>query len=66
MVHFDQDEAIICADGRRMWRVLEMFLEMLPSTLWTTQEFMRKIKVNQPNVTFPEKHFRAASEYFCR
>ena len=22
MVHFDQDEAIICADGRRMWRVL--------------------------------------------
>ena len=23
VVHFDEEEAIICADGRRLWRVLE-------------------------------------------
>ena len=37
VVHFDEEEAIICADGRRLWK---MFSEMYLNMRWKTQESM--------------------------
>ena len=39
VINFDEEEAIICADGRRLWRVLEMFSETYQNTQWKIQEF---------------------------
>lgn len=39
VVHFDEEEAIICADGR-LWRVLENALKMYPNMRWKIRESM--------------------------
>lgn len=40
VVHFDEEEAIICADGRRLWRVLENVLETYRNMQWKIRESM--------------------------
>ena len=59
MVHFDQDEAIICADGRRMWRVLENVFGNVAKYAMNNTRVYAEIKVNQPNVTFSLKNISA-------
>ena len=59
MVHFDQDEAIICADGRRMWRVLENVFGNVAKYAMDNTRVYAEIKVNQPNVTFSLKNISA-------
>lgn len=40
VVHFDEEEAIICADGRRLWRVLENVFETYRNMQWKIRESM--------------------------
>lgn len=56
MVHFDQDEAIICADGRRMWRVLENVFGNVAKYAMDNTRVYAEIRVNKPNVTFSLKN----------
>lgn len=61
VVHFDEEEAIICADGRRLWRVLEnVFGNVSKYAMENTRVYV-DVKVDRPNVqlslkTFPHSH----------
>lgn len=59
MVHFDQEEAIICADGRRMWRVLENVFSNVAKYAMENTRVYAEIKVNKPKVTFSLKNISA-------
>lgn len=59
MVHFDQDEAIICADGRRMWRVLENVFGNVAKYAMDNTRVYAEVKVNKPDVTFSLKNISA-------
>ena len=59
VVHFDEDEAIICADGRRLWRVLEnVFGNASKYAMENTRVYV-DVKVNRPKVQFSLKNISA-------
>mgnify|MGYP000588633651 CR=1 FL=1 len=67
VVHFDEEEAIICADGRRLWRVLEnVFGNASKYAMENTRVYV-DVKVDRPNVQLSlKKHLRTAFEHLRR
>lgn len=59
MIHFDQEEAIICADGRRMWRVLENIFANTAKYAMENTRVYAEIKVNRSKVVFSLKNISA-------
>lgn len=59
MVHFDQEEAIICADGRRLWRVLENVFGNVSKYAMENTRVYAEIKVNRKKVFFSLKNISA-------
>lgn len=56
VVHFDEEEAIICADGRRLWRVLEnVFGNVSKYAMENTRVYV-DVKVDRPNVQLSLKN----------
>lgn len=61
VVHFDEEEAIICADGRRLWRVLEnVFGNVSKYAMENTRVYV-DVKVDRPNVQLSLKNISAQS-----
>ena len=61
VVHFDEEEAIICADGRRLWRVLEnVFGNASKYAMENTRVYV-DVKVDRPNVQLSLKNISAQS-----
>lgn len=59
VVHFDEEEAIICADGRRLWRVLEnVFGNVFKYAMENTRVYV-DVKVDRPNVQLSLKNISA-------
>ena len=59
VVHFDEEEAIICADGRRLWRVLEnVFGNVSKYAMENTRVYV-DVKVDRPNVQLSLKNISA-------
>lgn len=59
VVHFDEEEAIICADGRRLWRVLEnVFGNVSKYAMENTRGYV-DVKVDRPNVQLSLKNISA-------
>ena len=59
IVHFDEEEAIICADGRRLWRVLEnVFGNTAKYAMESTRHYV-DVSVNRPNVQLSLKNISA-------
>ena len=59
VVHFDEEEAIICADGRRLWRVLEnVFGNVSKYAMENTRVYV-DMNVNRPNVRLSLKNISA-------
>lgn len=59
VVHFDEEEAIICADGRRLWRVLEnVFGNVSKYAMENTRVYV-DVKVDRPNVLLSLKNISA-------
>lgn len=59
VVHFDEEEAIICADGRRLWRVLEnVFGNASKYAMENTRVYV-DVKVDRPNVQLSLKNISA-------
>ena len=59
IVHFDEEEAIICADGRRLWRVLEnVFGNVSKYAMENTRVYV-DMNVNRPNVRLSLKNISA-------
>lgn len=59
VVHFDEEEAIICADGRRLWRVLEnVFGNVSEYAMENTRVYV-DVKVDRPNVQLSLKNISA-------
>lgn len=59
VVHFDEKEAIICADGRRLWRVLEnVFGNVSKYAMENTRVYV-DVKVDRPNVQLSLKNISA-------
>ena len=59
IVHFDEEEAIICADGRRLWRVLEnVFGNTAKYAMENTRVYV-DVSVNRPNVQLSLKNISA-------
>ena len=59
VVHFDEGEAIICADGRRLWRVLEnVFGNVSKYAMENTRVYV-DVKVDRPNVQLSLKNISA-------
>lgn len=59
VVHFDEEEAIICADGRRLWRVLEnVFGNVSKYAMENTRVYV-DVNVNRPNVQLSLKNISA-------
>ena len=59
VVHFDEEEAIISADGRRLWRVLEnVFGNVSKYAMENTRVYV-DVKVNRPNVQLSLKNISA-------
>ena len=67
VVHFDEEEAIICADGRRLWRVLEnVFGNVSKYAMENTRVYV-DVKVDRPNVQLSLKNISAQPlNTFCR
>lgn len=59
MVHFDNEEAIICADGRRLWRVLENIFGNAAKYAMENTRVYAEVKVEKPNVIFSLKNISA-------
>lgn len=59
MVHFDQEEAIICADGRRMWRVLENVFGNAAKYAMENTRVYAEIRVANKKVSFSLKNISA-------
>ena len=59
VVHFDEEEAIICADGRRLWRVLEnVFGNTAKYAMENTRVYV-DVNVKRPNVQLSLKNISA-------
>ena len=59
VVHFDEEEAIICADGRRLWRVLEnVFGNAAKYAMENTRVYV-DVKMNRPKVQLSLKNISA-------
>lgn len=59
VVHFDEEEAIICADGRRLWRVLEnVFGNVSKYAMENTRVYV-DVNANRPNVQLSLKNISA-------
>ena len=59
VIHFDEEEAIICADGRRLWRVLEnVFGNVSKYAMENTRVYV-DVKVERPNVQLSLKNISA-------
>ena len=59
VVHFDEEEAIICADGRRLWLVLEnVFGNVSKYAMENTRVYV-DVKVDRPNVQLSLKNISA-------
>ena len=59
VVHFDEEEAIISADGRRLWRVLEnVFGNVSKYAMENTRVYV-DVKVDRPNVQLSLKNISA-------
>mgnify|MGYP004464732365 FL=1 len=59
VVHFDEEEAMICADGRRLWRVLEnVFGNVSKYAMENTRVYV-DVKINRPNVQLSLKNISA-------
>ena len=59
VVNFDEEEAIICADGRRLWRVLEnVFGNVSKYAMENTRVYV-DMNVNRPNVRLSLKNISA-------
>ena len=59
VVHFDEEEAIICADGRRLWRVLEnVFGNVSKYAMENTRVYV-DVNMNRPNVQLALKNISA-------
>ena len=59
VVHFDEEEAMICADGRRLWRVLEnVFGNVSKYAMENTRVYV-DVKVNRPKVQLSLKNISA-------
>ena len=61
VVHFDEEEAIICADGRRLWRVLEnVFGNVSKYAMENTRVYVDVKLIDRmcsfPSKTFPHSH----------
>lgn len=59
MVHFDQEEAIICADGRRLWRVLENVFGNIAKYAMENTRVYAELRVNRKKVIFSLKNISA-------
>ena len=59
MMHFEEDEAIICADGRRMWRVLENVFGNVAKYAMENTRVYAEIKVKNQKVIFSLKNISA-------
>ena len=59
MVHFDQEEAIICADGRRLWRVLENVFGNVAKYAMENTRVYAELRVNRKKVIFSLKNISA-------
>ena len=59
MVHFEDEEAIICADGRRLWRVLENVFGNVAKYAMENTRVYAEMKVEKPAVTFSLKNISA-------
>lgn len=59
MVHFEEEEAIICADGRRMWRVLENVFGNVSKYAMENTRVYAEIRVRGPRVVFSLKNISA-------
>ena len=59
VVHFDEEEAIICADGRRLWRVLENVFGNVSKYVMENTRVYVDVKVDRPNVQLSLKNISA-------
>lgn len=59
VVHFDEEEAILCADGRRLWRVLENIFGNVSKYAMENTRVYADIKVRNPKVQFSLKNISA-------
>lgn len=59
VVHFDEEEAIICADGRRLWRVLENVFGNVSKYAMENTGVYVDVKVDRPNVQLSLKNISA-------
>ena len=59
MMHFEEDEAIICADGRRLWRVLENVFGNVAKYAMENTRVYAEMKVEKPTVKFSLKNISA-------
>lgn len=59
MVHFEEEAAIICADGRRMWRVLENVFSNVSKYAMDNTRVYAEITVKKPKVIFSLKNISA-------
>lgn len=59
VVHFDEEEAMICADGRRLWRVLEnVFGNVVKYAMENTRVYA-EVNISRPEVQFSLKNISA-------
>ena len=59
VVHFDQEEAMICADGRRLWRVLENIFGNVTKYAMENTRVYAEVNVVPPEVRFSLKNISA-------
>ena len=59
VIHFDEEEAIICADGRRLWRVLENIFGNVSKYAMENTRVYVDVKVNRPKVQLSLKNISA-------
>ena len=56
VVHFDEEEAMICADGRRLWRVLENVFGNVTKYAMENTRVYAEVNVQKPEVRFSLKN----------
>lgn len=59
VVHFDEEEAMICADGRRLWRVLENVFGNVTKYAMENTRVYAEVNINPPEVQFSLKNISA-------
>lgn len=67
VVHFDEEEAIICADGRRLWRVLEnVFWKRSKVCNGKYKSLCRRKNEPSKGTALTQKHLCTAAQYLSR